>query len=73
MTRPQTISSRASMQIGSDFFKQKTGIPQGSKVSSLLCTLYYGHMERCRLSFLNKESSVGPLHRLSVFRLTRHI
>lgn len=55
------------MQIGSDFFKQKTGIPQGSKVSSLLCTLYYGHMERCRLSFLNKESSVGTLPRALLF------
>lgn len=46
------------MQIGPEFFKQKTGIPQGSKVSSLLCTLYYGHLERSHLKFINKESSV---------------
>jgi telomerase reverse transcriptase len=50
----------AAMQIGPEFFKQKTGIPQGSKVSSLLCTLYYGHMERSHLRFINNESSVRP-------------
>ena len=28
------------------YYKQEVGIPQGSVLSSLLCSLFYGHMER---------------------------
>ncbi|MCL7046902.1 hypothetical protein MKW94_018799, partial [Papaver nudicaule] len=33
------------IQVGQDFYLQKVGIPQGSIVSSLLCSFYYAHME----------------------------
>lgn len=34
------------LKLGRCFFLQTVGIPQGSVLSTLLCTLYYGHMER---------------------------
>ncbi|XP_042506582.1 telomerase reverse transcriptase isoform X2 [Macadamia integrifolia] len=43
------------LQIGQKFYLQEIGIPQGSILSSLLCSYYYGHMERNVLfPFLNK-------------------
>ncbi|XP_074309417.1 telomerase reverse transcriptase isoform X3 [Silene latifolia] len=33
------------LKLGQSFFLQTVGIPQGSVLSTLLCTLYYGHME----------------------------
>lgn len=33
------------IQVGQDFYLQKIGIPQGSIVSSFLCSFYYAHME----------------------------
>ncbi|CAM6098970.1 unnamed protein product [Calypogeia fissa] len=33
------------VQIGSHFYQQKVGIPQGSVLSSLLCSLFYGHFD----------------------------
>ena len=46
------------VKIGKKYFKQKTGIPQGSVLSSLLCNFFYGDMERTCLSFLDAGSSV---------------
>lgn len=34
------------LQVGQNFYLQKVGISQGSLLSSLLCSFYYGHMER---------------------------
>ncbi|XP_038975900.1 telomerase reverse transcriptase-like isoform X2 [Phoenix dactylifera] len=34
------------LQVGRNFYLQKVGISQGSLLSSLLCSFYYGHMER---------------------------
>ncbi|CAO2830156.1 unnamed protein product [Amaranthus hypochondriacus] len=34
------------LKLGQCFFLQTVGIPQGSVLSTLLCTLYYGYMER---------------------------
>ncbi|KAL9242093.1 hypothetical protein vseg_016128 [Gypsophila vaccaria] len=33
------------LKLGQKFFLQTVGIPQGSVLSTLLCTLYYGHLE----------------------------
>ncbi|CAM6106019.1 unnamed protein product [Calypogeia fissa] len=33
------------VRIGSHFYQQKVGIPQGSVLSSLLCSLFYGHFD----------------------------
>ncbi|GJN91088.1 hypothetical protein Rhopal_004105-T1 [Rhodotorula paludigena] len=38
-------------------YRQKTGIPQGSILSSLLCSLFYGDMEQRKLAFTNDENS----------------
>lgn len=38
------------LQIGQHYYLQVVGIPQGSILSSLLCSLYYGHLERYRLA-----------------------
>ncbi|XP_010257254.1 PREDICTED: telomerase reverse transcriptase isoform X2 [Nelumbo nucifera] len=34
------------LQFGQKFYLQEVGIPQGSVLSSLLCSFYYGHLER---------------------------
>ncbi|PSK43718.1 hypothetical protein B9Z65_7232 [Elsinoe australis] len=40
------------VQIGKRLYRQKMGIPQGSVVSSLLCSLFYGQMDGRELGFL---------------------
>ncbi|BBN17278.1 telomerase reverse transcriptase [Marchantia polymorpha subsp. ruderalis] len=37
------------VQMGKQFYKQTVGIPQGSILSSILCSLFYGHFELQRL------------------------
>ncbi|KAK4414456.1 Telomerase reverse transcriptase [Sesamum alatum] len=44
------------VQFDDNFYLQLVGIPQGSVLSSLLCSFYYGHMERnVVFPFLEKE------------------
>jgi telomerase reverse transcriptase len=38
------------VKIGRNYYKQTSGIPQGSVVSSLLCSLYYGQLEKLKLA-----------------------
>ena len=52
------------VKIGKKVYRQKSGIPQGSVVSSLLCNFFYGDFERRRLGFLSSDP--GSL----LFRLT---
>lgn len=50
------------LQLGNGFFQQKVGIAQGSILSSLLCSFYYGHLERNMIyPFLDKvcDTSFG--------------
>jgi telomerase reverse transcriptase len=45
------------IKIGKKYFRQRNGIPQGSILSTLLCSFFYGHFETNHLSFLvNGES-----------------
>ncbi|WVQ96087.1 hypothetical protein IAU59_003188 [Kwoniella sp. CBS 9459] len=44
-------------QVGKKLYRQKTGIPQGSKISSLLCSFFYAHMENEHLAFTRREGS----------------
>lgn len=45
------------LQLNKSFYLQGLGIPQGSVLSSLLCSLYYGHMDRKLIfPFLEKTS-----------------
>ncbi|EEP82887.1 predicted protein [Uncinocarpus reesii 1704] len=41
------------VKMGKKYFRQKHGIPQGSVVSGILCTFFYGEHEREELGFLN--------------------
>jgi telomerase reverse transcriptase len=41
------------VQIGKRFYRQKTGIPQGSILSSILCNYFYAELERDVLSFVH--------------------
>ena len=38
------------VRLGGKTFRQEEGIPQGSPLSALLCSLYYAHMERTHFS-----------------------
>ncbi|WWC73585.1 uncharacterized protein I206_107557 [Kwoniella pini CBS 10737] len=44
-------------QIGKQFYRQKVGIPQGSKISSLLCSFFYACMENEFLAFTRQQGS----------------
>lgn len=45
-------------QVGKQYYRQKTGIPQGSKVSTLLCTMFYSYLENEHLSWTRREGSL---------------
>ena len=45
------------IKIGRHTYRQKSGIAQGSVISSLLCSLLYGEFEKQCLSFLDHTSS----------------
>ncbi|KAH0356057.1 hypothetical protein KCU83_g1632, partial [Aureobasidium melanogenum] len=46
------------VQIGKKFYRQTTGIPQGSIVSSLLCNFFYAELEQRVLAFLQDDESL---------------
>ncbi|KAK4702528.1 telomerase reverse transcriptase, partial [Phenoliferia sp. Uapishka_3] len=46
------------IKIGGRYFRQRDGIPQGSVLSSFLCSIFYGHMEKTFLRFTRDQSSL---------------
>ncbi|BGP56240.1 hypothetical protein JCM8202_005757 [Rhodotorula sphaerocarpa] len=46
------------VKVGGRLYRQKEGIPQGSILSSLLCSLFYGDMEKTRLAFTSADESL---------------
>ncbi|KAI4731927.1 hypothetical protein E4T49_00185 [Aureobasidium sp. EXF-10728] len=46
------------VQIGKKFYRQTTGIPQGSIVSSLLCNFFYAELEQRVLAFVQDGESL---------------
>ncbi|PGH29534.1 telomerase reverse transcriptase [[Emmonsia] crescens] len=46
------------VKIGKKYFRQRTGIPQGSIVSTLLCNFFYSEYERERLAFLDGDDAL---------------
>lgn len=46
------------VKVGKKFYRQKTGIPQGSVLSSLLCNFFYAELEAKLLGFLTDDTSV---------------
>ncbi|XP_071739579.1 telomerase reverse transcriptase [Rutidosis leptorrhynchoides] len=48
------------LRVNNSFYLQKIGITQGSILSSLLCSIYLGHMESTKLvPYLNKVTETG--------------
>ncbi|QCD95571.1 telomerase reverse transcriptase [Vigna unguiculata] len=48
------------LQFDGKFYLQNVGIPQGGVLSSLLCSMYYGHLEKCLIfPFLEKILESG--------------
>lgn len=46
------------VKVGKKFYRQKTGIPQGSVLSSFLCNYFYADLERKHLGFLDSPDSL---------------
>lgn len=46
------------IKLGNHYYRQKEGIPQGSIVSSLLCSYFYSEMEREMLGFINDDQTL---------------
>jgi telomerase reverse transcriptase len=46
------------IKIGKKYYRQKNGIPQGSILSSLLCSFFYGDFEMKQLGFLVHDESL---------------
>lgn len=48
------------VKMGREFFCQRVGIPQGSRLSTLLCSFFYAQMEWERLGFLREGQDQDP-------------
>ncbi|OXV06383.1 hypothetical protein Egran_05849 [Elaphomyces granulatus] len=46
------------VKIGKKYYRQRNGIPQGSVLSSLLCSFFYGRLEREVLGFLDCDDTI---------------
>lgn len=46
------------IKLGNHYYRQKQGIPQGSIVSSLLCSYFYSEMEREIMGFVNTDQTI---------------
>lgn len=46
------------VKMGSNYFRQRSGIPQGSVLSNLLCNFFYAQLEEEKLGFLRPSDSV---------------
>ncbi|OQO07688.1 hypothetical protein B0A48_07385 [Cryoendolithus antarcticus] len=46
------------IKLGNKYYRQKEGIPQGSIVSSLLCSYFYGELEQRCLGFIRDGQSL---------------
>jgi len=52
------------VKIGKKFYRQKSGIPQGSILSSMLCNYFYANLEATQLDFIRKDDDGCVLMRL---------
>jgi len=57
------------VKMGKKYYRQKTGVPQGSVVSSLLCNYFYADMEKHCLSFLGGDEGSLLLRLIDDFLL----
>lgn len=47
-------------QIGNEYYRQVVGIPQGSVLSAILCSFFYGDLERKNFRFTDDDECVSP-------------
>lgn len=57
------------VKIGKKYYRQKDGIPQGSVISSMLCSYFYADLERTHLQFLQAEDDCLLLRLIDDFLL----
>ena len=57
------------IKIGRKYYRQKTGVPQGSVLSSLLCNFFYGKLEKEELRFLHDRHDTCLLRLIDDFLL----
>jgi len=55
----QRLHSRFIIQMGPSFYRQTVGIPQGSVLSTLLCSFFYGDLERTKFDFRGDPKNVS--------------
>ncbi|GBC42268.2 telomerase reverse transcriptase [Rhizophagus irregularis DAOM 181602=DAOM 197198] len=55
------------IKVNEEYYKQKVGIPQGSVLSSLLCSIYYGVMEQEEFKYIINNTNGLLLHFLDDF------
>jgi len=44
--------------MGKKYFRQRVGIPQGSVLSTILCNIYYAHLEKNKLAFMDDGDGI---------------
>ena len=49
------------VKIGSDYYRQSVGIPQGSVLSTILCSFFYGDLEKGFTVFSEHPGSVSGM------------
>lgn len=57
-------------QIEGQYYRQVVGIPQGSVLSSLLCSFAYGDLERRKFKFSQDQESVSIIRSLQSQRVS---
>ena len=53
------------VKIGSNYYRQSVGIPQGSVLSTILCSFFYGDLEKSFTAFSEHSGSVSVIEMAS--------
>ena len=59
------------VKIDNQYYRQCVGIPQGSAISTLLCSFFYGSLEMEKLQFMSQPGNVSELPHKGLSKLTR--
>lgn len=60
LLREWTLEKLSQLQVDGQLYKQVVGIPQGSVLSTLLCTFFYGDLEKRKMRFSEDPNCVRP-------------
>ena len=50
------------VKLGNEYYRQMVGIPQGSVLSAILCSFFYGDLERRKFKFAEDPECVRVVH-----------